>query len=301
MYGPSGGKDARPNGPPQPLRGSGRAVPRWRDCWREVRKRIYGVNTGVGGNIKFDLAGEEAETLQRNIMRHLSCATGSPLPAETVRAAMLLRPVATFATGCSGVRPLLCEALLRMLNAGVTPVVPRYGSVGASGDLMPSAYVARSADRDGKSGVRRSDNGRDRGAGGGAGLAPISFASKEGLALINGTTMMTAVAALLLPDAQAVLRGLLKAIALSVEALEVPTEPYDAFVHEKKGHPGQIAVADYVRAQLKGSGSFQWMRRSRVAIRFDVGRKGLGLRTKRSNRRAPLWSGRSIRRTIIRS
>jgi len=214
-------------------------------------ERIYGVNTGVGGNIKFELTGDEAETLQRNIMRHLSCATGSPLPGETVRAAMLLR-LATFATGCSGVRPLLCDALLRMLNAGVTPVVPRYGSVGASGDLMPSAYVARVLIGMGKAefGGRVLEGAEALAA---AGLKPISFAPKEGLALINGTTMMTAVAALLLPDAQAVLRGLLQAIALSVEALEAPTEPYDAFVHEKKGHPGQIAVAEYVRQQLKGS------------------------------------------------
>ena len=104
--------------------------------------RIYGVNTGVGGNIKFALTPDQSELLQENIMRHLSCATGQPLPDEVVRGAMLLR-LATFATGCSGVRPELCEALLALLNAGITPVVPRYGSVGASGDLMPSAYIAR--------------------------------------------------------------------------------------------------------------------------------------------------------------
>src|SRR5436190_2234158 len=105
-------------------------------------ERIYGVNTGVGGNIVFQLAPDQAELLQQNIMRHLSCATGQPLPTAMVRAAMVLR-LATFATGCSAVRPELVHALAELLNRGVIPVVPRYGSVGASGDLMPSAYVAR--------------------------------------------------------------------------------------------------------------------------------------------------------------
>jgi len=105
-------------------------------------ERIYGVNTGVGGNIVFQLGPEQAVLLQTNIMRHLSCATGQPLPTPVVRAAMILR-LATFATGCSAVRLELVDAFAALLNAGVVPIVPRYGSVGASGDLMPSAYVAR--------------------------------------------------------------------------------------------------------------------------------------------------------------
>lgn len=214
-------------------------------------ERIYGVNTGVGGNIKFSLTEDEAELLQYNIMRHLSCATGSPLPDEVVRGAMLLR-LATFATGCSGVRVELCHALLHLLNAGITPVVPRYGSVGASGDLMPSAYIARVLIGLGEvvyRGVRMNAEDALRAAG----LKPAAFAPKEGLALINGTTVMTSVAALVLPDAFAVLKALLKTVALATEALEAPHEPYDAFVHEKKGHPGQIAVAEFMRGHFAGS------------------------------------------------
>src|SRR5215813_7763789 len=105
-------------------------------------ERIYGVNTGVGGNIGISVAAEQMETMQQNLVRHLSCATGAPLPHDMVRAATLLRAV-TFATGTSAVRALIVDALIELLNRGVTPVVPRYGSVGASGDLMPSAYVAR--------------------------------------------------------------------------------------------------------------------------------------------------------------
>ncbi len=215
-------------------------------------EQVYGVNTGVGSNIKFFLTEEQSELLQHNLLRQLSCATGQPLPEDVVRGAMLLR-LATFATGCSAVRPLLCDALLALLNAGVTPVVPRYGSVGASGDLMPSAYIARVLIGMGEAtwqGRRMSAEDALRAAG----LKPISLAPKEGLALINGTTVMTSVAALMLPDAEAVLRALLRANALALEALEAPFEPYDSFVHEIKGHPGQIAVAEFMRQQLAGSG-----------------------------------------------
>src|SRR5216683_6007383 len=214
-------------------------------------ERIYGVNTGVGGNIKFTLTPDQAELLQHNIMRHLSCATGAPLPVDVVRAAMLLR-VATFATGASAVRPVVVDGLIELLNRGITPVVPRYGSVGASGDLMPSAYVARVLV--GMGGVEY--QGRHMSALEAlklTDLEPIRFAPKEGLALINGTTMMTAVAALLWVDAWHVLRALLSAIALSVEALEAGVEPFAAWVQEMKGHPGQVAVAAYIREHLQGS------------------------------------------------
>jgi phenylalanine ammonia-lyase len=214
-------------------------------------QRIYGVNTGVGGNIKFELTPDQSELLQHNLMRHLSCATGQPLPGDVVRAAMLLR-VATFSTGASAVRPELVQALIDLMNRGITPVVPRYGSVGASGDLMPSAYVARVLV--GMGGVEY--QGRTMGALEAlklAGLEPIAFAPKEGLALINGTTMMTAVATLVFVDARRLLRALLAAIALSVEALEAGTEPFAAWVQDAKGHPGQIAVAAFIREHLAGS------------------------------------------------
>ena len=216
-------------------------------------ERIYGVNTGVGGNIKFALQPDQTELLQTNIMRHLSCGTGAPLPPDTVRAAMLLR-LATFATGFSGIRLELTESLVALLSRGVTPVVPRYGSVGASGDLMPSAYIARVLIGMGEAefaGARMpASEALSR-----AGLAPIHFGPKEGLALINGTTMMTAIAALAWLDAGRILRALLGAIGLSIEALLAPSEPYEDWVHQAKGHPGQIGVAGYMRRLLAGSQS----------------------------------------------
>jgi phenylalanine ammonia-lyase len=213
---------------------------------------MYGVNTGIGGNAGIALEADEMETLQHNLLRYLSCATGAPLPPDVVRAATLLR-IVTFATGASAVRAGLLDVLAELLNRGVTPVVPRYGSVGASGDLMPSAYIARVLIGLGEAEFR----GRRLQAAEAleaAGLRPIALAPKEGLALINGTTVMTAIAALLQVDAVRVLRALLAAVALAIEALEAPRLPFEPWIHEKKGHPGQIAVAAVLRGLLEGSG-----------------------------------------------
>jgi len=213
--------------------------------------RIYGVNTGVGGNVNISLAPEQMETLQHNLVRHLACATGQPLPHDVVRAAALLR-LATFLCGASAVRLELVDALAAMLNAGITPVVPRYGSVGASGDLMPSAYLARVLAGMGEAEFagRRMPALEALQA---AGLQPIRFASKEALALENGTTFMTAFAALLWVDSFRVLKALLAGIALAIEAMQAPDLPFHPWVHERKGHPGQIAVAAYLLATLEGS------------------------------------------------
>jgi histidine ammonia-lyase len=214
-------------------------------------ERIYGVNTGVGGNIGISLAPEQMDTLQHNLMRHMACGTGQPLPRDVVRAATLLR-IVTFATGASSVRNVVADALAALLNRGVTPVVPRYGSVGASGDLMPSAYIARVLVGFGEAefGGRRMPAEEALAA---AGLSAMHFAPKEGLALINGTTVMTGAAALLWADGWRVLRGMLGAIALAAEALQAPDMPYQPWVHESKGHPGQIAVAAHLLELLRGS------------------------------------------------
>ena len=213
--------------------------------------RIYGVNTGVGGNVNINITPEQMVTMQHNFMRHLACGTGEPLPRDVVRAAILLR-AATFVRGTSAVRNELVDMLVELLNRGITPVVPRYGSVGASGDLMPSAYIARVMLGMGEAEFR----GRRVAAAEAleaAGLQPVQFGPKEGLALINGTTVMTAAAALLWVDSFCVLRALLSAVALAIEAMQAPDLPYQAWVHEQKGHPGQIAVAAYMREMLAGS------------------------------------------------
>src|SRR5947207_12234767 len=194
------------------------------DALLERGERVYGVNTGVGGNIGISLAPEQMELLQHNLVRHLACATGQPLPNDVVRAAALLR-VATFLSGASAVRVELVDALAELINRGVTPVVPRYGSVGASGDLMPSAYLGRVLVGMGEAEFagRRLPALESLAA---AGMQPIRFAPKEALALTNGTTFMTAVAALLCVDSSHVLQALLAAIALAVEAMQAPDLPF---------------------------------------------------------------------------
>jgi phenylalanine ammonia-lyase len=215
-------------------------------------ERIYGVNTGIGGNVKISLTPEQMEPLQANMVRQIACATGQPLPADVVRAATLLR-IATFLPGASGVRIELVDALAALLNRRVTPVVPRYGSVGASGDLMPSAYIARVLVGEGEA-VFEGRRMSALEALAAAGMTPLRFAPKEALALMNGTTFMTAVAALLQVDASRVMRALLGAVAMAVEATQSPALPFEPWVHERKGHPGQIATAAYLREMLEGSG-----------------------------------------------
>src|SRR5574340_332653 len=188
-------------------------------------ERIYGVNTGVGGNAGIGISAEQVEALQENLIRQLGCGTGQPLPADVVRGAMLLR-IATFATGASA---------------------------GASGDLMPSAYVGRVlmglGDTEFEGSRRQAGEALHA-----AGIAPVRFASKEALALINGTTFMASSAVLVREDAGRVLRAVLAAVALSVEALEAPGEPFRPWVHAMKGHPGHAAATAYILGLLSGSG-----------------------------------------------
>jgi phenylalanine ammonia-lyase len=214
-------------------------------------QRIYGVNTGVGRNVSISLDAERTQRLQQNVMSNLSCGTGAPLSQDLVRAATLLR-LATFATGTSAIRFEIANSLLALLNSGIVPVVPRYGSLGASGDLIPSAYVARVLLGRGEV-IYKGTRAASEQALTLAGLSPVEFAPKEGVALINGTTFMSAAAALLWEDSWRVQRALLGALALTIEALEATIEPFELWVHEQKGHPGQIAVAEYIRRMLDGS------------------------------------------------
>jgi len=255
-------------------------------------ERIYGVNTGVGGNIGISLAPEQMEQMQANLVRHLACGAGQPLRRDVVRAATLLR-VATFFPGTSAIRLETVEALAELLNRGIAPVAPRYGSVGASGDLMPSAYIARVLAGMGEAefqGRRMSAEEALRSAG----MQPLRFAPKEALALINRTTLMAAVAALLWVDARAVLRALLGAVALSVEALEAPDLPFDAWVQERKGHPGQIAVAASCANCWPGQSTSRHPAGSPVSP-CDACPRAWDRRGTRWRKAARWWSARSIR------
>jgi histidine ammonia-lyase len=211
----------------------------------------YGVNTGFGRFVDVAISREDTGRLQLNLLRSHACAVGEPFPAEVVRAAILLRANA-LATGASGVRRETVELLLAMLNAGVHPVVPSRGSLGASGDLAPLAHLALPLVGEG---VAEYDGRRMDGAEALrlAGLEPVALEAKEGLALINGTQFMAAIGALVLARAHRLVRIADLAAAQSVEAVRGSRTPFSPEIQALRPHPGQIASAANLFSLLDGS------------------------------------------------
>jgi phenylalanine ammonia-lyase len=235
---------------------------------------VYGVNTGFGGNARFVIPREELAHHQQNLLEFLCCGVGEPLPDESVRAAMLLRANA-LARGLSAVRPVVIQSLLDLLNHGITPVVPRFGSVGASGDLCPSAYIARAMAGRGEVRVQ----GRVTPAAAAlrqAGLEPLTLEAKEGLALLNGTTVMTGVAAMVLDDASYLFRLAVVAVAMAIEALGSSPDYFQPAIHMAKHHPGQLRVAEMLMSLLYDS---------RLAVSLDEIRHRLEAKSREAGRR----------------
>src|SRR5918996_4178264 len=212
---------------------------------------IYGVNTGLGGNVRFILPAQDLAKHQENIFQFLICGSGDPLPKDAVRGAILLRANA-LAKGYSAVRPVIIERLIELLNNDITPIVPTYGSVGASGDLIPSAYIGRALL--GQGDVFFKGHGMPaQKALAQAGLQPISLQAKEGLALINGTTVMTGIAALQIHDGRYLSQLVLAACSLALEALNATDDPFRERVQAVKNHPGQMEAATFCRKLFEGS------------------------------------------------
>lgn len=211
---------------------------------------IYGVNTGFGGNCNLAIDEHQLEAHQSNLLTFLTAGVGDRISDEQVRAAQILTVLA-LARGWSAVRSSVVTTLVAHINKGIVPHVPRYGSVGASGDLIPLAYIARAL-----CGLGRVQfEGRDMSATEAlerSGIAPLRLLAKEGLALVNGTRMMTGVGVLTLQRLQRTFDAAVAAVALAVHALRASSEHYDARIHRVKGHPGQIAVAAALRELLKG-------------------------------------------------
>ena len=211
----------------------------------------YGITTGFGKFCDVVISKEENDLLQRNLIMSHACGVGEPLSAETVRAIALLRANA-LAVGHSGIRPSTVHALIAMLNAGVVPVIPEKGSLGASGDLAPLSHLVLVLIGMGEAfykGARLC--GAEALAA--AGLEPVTLAAKEGLALINGTQAMTAIGALACFDAERLLRTADLAAALTAQALGGIVDAYDPRVHALRRQDGQIASAASLRALLNGS------------------------------------------------
>jgi histidine ammonia-lyase len=214
-------------------------------------RRVYGVSTGFGLLANTAVAPRDLEELQRRIVLSHATGTGDPLDVEVVRAMQLLR-ARTLTQGFSGVRPVVVEALLGLLDAGVVPVIPEHGSVGASGDLAQLAHLALPLLGVGEVLV----DGRRMPATEGlrlAGLEPLTLSYKEGLSLVNGTEGMLALACLAVADAEALAAMADLACAMSIEGLLGTDRPFQARVHELRPHPGQLDSAANLRGLLAGS------------------------------------------------
>jgi histidine ammonia-lyase len=203
---------------------------------------IYGVNTGFGKLAHVRIKPEQARDLQLNLIRSHASGLGEPLAVDAVRAMMVLR-ANVLLRGTSGVRAILPELIVGMLNAQVHPRIPSQGSVGASGDLAPLAHLALAMIGEGEDGpALRAQR-----------LEPITLEAKEGLAFVNGTQAQTGLAALLVHDAWVLWRTAHAAAAMSLEAVRGTPDPFDARIHEARPHAWQQRSAALLRGLLAES------------------------------------------------
>ncbi len=211
----------------------------------------YGINTGFGLLAKTRIPDEKLEQLQRNLILSHSVGTGELIADPVVRLIMLMK-IGSLARGYSGVRPLIIDTLVKLYNAGIMPAIPAKGSVGASGDLAPLSHMTLAmlgvgdVRVDGKL-VPAQDALKA------AGIAPVVLAAKEGLALINGTQVSTALALHGLFMAERLLEAGIVAGSLSLDAAKGSDAPFDARVHAVRGQPGQIATAGIYRSLMTDS------------------------------------------------
>ena len=230
-----------------------------------AREPVYGVSTGFGARAGTRVAPLRQPELQLALIRSHAAGVGPPVDAEVVRATMLLR-ARTLSMGMSGVRPLLADALIAMLNADVTPVVPRYGSVGCSGDLAPLAHIGLALVGEGD--VLDERGGRRPAAQAlkSAKLKPVRLETKEGLALINGTDGMLGMLCLACADAEILFRTADVTAAMSAEALLGTDRVFQPHLHEVRPHTGQIASAANQARLMKGSQIVASHRHSQHAV-----------------------------------
>jgi len=209
---------------------------------------LYGINTGFGKLAKTRISDDELATLQLYLIRSHAAGVGAPLADSTVRLILVLKAT-SLARGFSGVRPVVIEKLLQLANAGILPVVPGQGSVGACGDLAPLAHLSLALIGEGR--VRVGGKEQDCAAAlKSAKIEPLVLGPKEGLALLNGTQVSTSLALEALFAAEDLLAASIVAGSMSVDAALGSRVPFDARIHNARGQPAQIAVAAAFRAVL---------------------------------------------------
>jgi len=215
----------------------------------------YGVSTGFGALAKVQIAPEKRQQLQRSLIRSHAAGTGPEVEREVVRALMLLR-LNTLVSGRTGVRPIVAETYAAILNAGITPIVHEYGSLGCSGDLSPLAHCALTLMGEGQVRIEKDASTPAIPAAealAAAGIEPLVLAEKEGLALINGTDGMLGMLCLALHDLAALFSTADLAAAASVEALTGTDAVFAADLQALRPHPGQAASAANMAAILAPS------------------------------------------------
>ena len=229
------------------------------------REPVYGVSTGFGAMAGTRVAPLRQPELQLALVRSHAAGVGPPVDVEVVRAMMVLR-ARTLSMGLSGVRPMVVEAILGALNAGLTSVVPRYGSVGCSGDLAPLAHMALALVGEGE--VTTSEGATKPAAAAlrAAGVKLLKLETKEGLSLINGTDGMLGMLALACADAEVLFRTADVTAAMSVEGLLGTDRPFQAHLHAIRPHAGQVASAANLAALLADSGILASHRHSSHAV-----------------------------------
>lgn len=217
----------------------------------EEKKVVYGVTTGFGKFADVSISNKDCKSLQKNLIFSHACGTGNLLSQEIVRGVMLLR-INALCKGYSGISEETLDTLVNMLNKGVHPCIPEKGSLGASGDLAPLSHMVLpmlgegEAEFDGK--IMPGKEAMER-----AGIPTIDLTYKEGLALINGTQVMTAIGAITLYDAIDICKISDIAASLSLEALRGIKDAYDERIHSVRPYSGQISTADNVLRLVKGS------------------------------------------------
>jgi len=213
--------------------------------------RVYGVNTGFGQLAQVRISEDELGHLQHNLIRSHAVGVGEPLPEPVVRLTMVMKVVA-LARGYSGVRPQLVDALCALINGNVCPRIPSQGSVGASGDLAPLAHMAGVLLGYGDATLQGEKLSASE-ALSRIGLKPMTLAPKEGLALLNGTQISTALALAAVFRTEQVLAASVAAGALAADAIKGSDTPFDDRIQQVRGHAGQIAVAALLRDLMRGS------------------------------------------------
>lgn len=214
----------------------------------QAERVVYGVSTGFGRLSDTLIRPEERQSLQVNLLRSHAAGVGEPLDERAARAIMLLR-ANTLAGGHCGVRPIVCERLIECLNSGVFPRIPSQGSVGASGDLAPLAHLGLVLIGEGEAwhGHRWQPASRALGA---HRIEPLRLEAKEGLALVNGTQVMTAIGVLSLLGAERLVETTEVAGSLSLEAMRGSRAPFREEIHEARPHHGQLESAGRLRVIL---------------------------------------------------